>query len=373
MINISEFLIKGFILMFLFTLIVLFSSYYKYYEYFRDESIVTGEFSLSLAFITMVIFFMYIFLFLVNYDESNNNESFEPIQDQTNSNPFKNSMDSQVSSAFITNFRNSLNTASSTSPSNILTTTPNNTLTTVPNNTSTTVPYNALATTTSANNAMTTAPNNTSTTVPYNALATTTSANNAITTMPNNTSTTVPYNALATSANNAMTIESKNTITSVETNIPAYIHNNNGNMKTIKSNNRNNYNEIYPYTHQQILLTNDNQNVPALNIYTPAINIFSNNDITKSNSKKNNTPAINIFSNNDITKSNSDTISIPTQHDNNENNWKDDYTILKNTWKLPIIHPPVCVSNNNCNVCPIDSSTYPLDLLKWNDSTHITY
>ena len=57
MINISDILVKGFILIFLFTLIVFFSSYYKYYENYLIEETFNAEFAASLVFITIVIIF----------------------------------------------------------------------------------------------------------------------------------------------------------------------------------------------------------------------------------------------------------------------------------------------------------------------------
>ena len=55
------------------------------------------------------------------------------------------------------------------------------------------------------------------------------------------------------------------------------------------------------------------------------------------------------------------------------NNWAQDYSILStDKWKVPMVIPPVCINTSPCKVCPTDSSSYPINLLKWNDSRNIT-
>ena len=53
--------------------------------------------------------------------------------------------------------------------------------------------------------------------------------------------------------------------------------------------------------------------------------------------------------------------------------WSKDYIILDtNKWQVPLQRPPVCINNSPCRVCPIDSASYPLDLLQWQTSNNIT-
>jgi hypothetical protein len=55
------------------------------------------------------------------------------------------------------------------------------------------------------------------------------------------------------------------------------------------------------------------------------------------------------------------------------NDWSNSYTILNQSlWQLPMKRPPVCVASEQCSVCPTDSSTYPLNLQKWDQSRNIT-
>ena len=50
-----------------------------------------------------------------------------------------------------------------------------------------------------------------------------------------------------------------------------------------------------------------------------------------------------------------------------------DFIILDtNKWQVPLQRPPVCINNSPCRVCPIDSASYPLDLLQWQTSNNIT-
>ena len=53
--------------------------------------------------------------------------------------------------------------------------------------------------------------------------------------------------------------------------------------------------------------------------------------------------------------------------------WDNDYTILNTTkWQVPMARPPVCVSSTPCQVCPTDSSNYPVNLKSWDNSRQIT-
>ena len=58
---------------------------------------------------------------------------------------------------------------------------------------------------------------------------------------------------------------------------------------------------------------------------------------------------------------------------NISNDWSNSYTILNQSlWQLPMKRPPVCIASEPCSVCPTDSSTYPLNLQKWDQSRNIT-
>jgi hypothetical protein len=53
--------------------------------------------------------------------------------------------------------------------------------------------------------------------------------------------------------------------------------------------------------------------------------------------------------------------------------WSNDYSILSTSdWQVPLKRPPVCVTTTPCQVCPTDSSTYPLNLLHWDESRNVT-
>ena len=53
------------------------------------------------------------------------------------------------------------------------------------------------------------------------------------------------------------------------------------------------------------------------------------------------------------------------------NNWVDEYTILNtNKWTVPMRIPPLCINNNPCNVCPLDSSNYTTTK-NWNNSRYV--
>lgn len=55
------------------------------------------------------------------------------------------------------------------------------------------------------------------------------------------------------------------------------------------------------------------------------------------------------------------------------NEWANEYSILNtDKWKVPTMRPPVCINNSPCKVCPSDSSTYPVSLMKWDDSRKVS-
>jgi hypothetical protein len=55
------------------------------------------------------------------------------------------------------------------------------------------------------------------------------------------------------------------------------------------------------------------------------------------------------------------------------NEWSQDYTILNtDKWQVPVERPPLCVNTAPCNVCPMESSNYPVNLLHWKESSNIT-
>ena len=53
------------------------------------------------------------------------------------------------------------------------------------------------------------------------------------------------------------------------------------------------------------------------------------------------------------------------------NNWVDEYTILNtNKWTVPMRIPPICINNNPCTVCPLDSSNYTTTK-NWNNARYV--
>ena len=52
------------------------------------------------------------------------------------------------------------------------------------------------------------------------------------------------------------------------------------------------------------------------------------------------------------------------------NKWVDEYTLLNtNKWTVPMRIPPICVNNNLCTVCPLDSANYTTTK-NWNNSIY---
>ncbi len=66
---------------------------------------------------------------------------------------------------------------------------------------------------------------------------------------------------------------------------------------------------------------------------------------------------------------------------NNENfnkTWKNGWTkdggyVYLNTdkWQVPTKRPPICLTNSKCNVCPSNTSGYPVDLMNWHEANDI--
>jgi hypothetical protein len=55
------------------------------------------------------------------------------------------------------------------------------------------------------------------------------------------------------------------------------------------------------------------------------------------------------------------------------NKWDNTYTLLNtDKWRLPVSKPPVCVSNDNCSVCPSTTSGYPINLKEWDNARYVT-
>ena len=55
------------------------------------------------------------------------------------------------------------------------------------------------------------------------------------------------------------------------------------------------------------------------------------------------------------------------------NKWDNTYTLLNtDKWRLPTPRPPVCVSNDNCSVCPSTTSGYPINLKEWDNARYVT-
>ena len=38
---------------------------------------------------------------------------------------------------------------------------------------------------------------------------------------------------------------------------------------------------------------------------------------------------------------------------------------------MPIKRPPICLTNSKCNVCPSNTSGYPVDLMNWHEANDI--
>ena len=55
------------------------------------------------------------------------------------------------------------------------------------------------------------------------------------------------------------------------------------------------------------------------------------------------------------------------------NKWNHGYTYLStDKWSVPMVRPPVCINSSPCNVCPSNTSGYPVNLLDFDNSRKIT-
>ena len=55
------------------------------------------------------------------------------------------------------------------------------------------------------------------------------------------------------------------------------------------------------------------------------------------------------------------------------NEWDTQYSILNtDKWKVPMVKPPVCINNSPCNVYPLESSPYSVNLKHWDESRYVT-
>ena len=55
------------------------------------------------------------------------------------------------------------------------------------------------------------------------------------------------------------------------------------------------------------------------------------------------------------------------------NKWNHGYTYLNtDKWSVPMVRPPVCINNTPCNVCPSNTSGYPVNLMDFDSSRKIT-
>ena len=42
-----------------------------------------------------------------------------------------------------------------------------------------------------------------------------------------------------------------------------------------------------------------------------------------------------------------------------------------NKWRIPENHPSVCKTSSSCQICPMNTSGYPVDVKEWNSSRKI--
>ena len=55
------------------------------------------------------------------------------------------------------------------------------------------------------------------------------------------------------------------------------------------------------------------------------------------------------------------------------NKWSHGYTYLStDKWSVPMVRPPVCINTTPCNVCPSNTSGYPVNLMDFDHSRKIT-
>jgi hypothetical protein len=55
------------------------------------------------------------------------------------------------------------------------------------------------------------------------------------------------------------------------------------------------------------------------------------------------------------------------------NKWSHGYTYLNtDKWSVPMVRPPVCINTTPCNVCPSNTSGYPVNLMDFDHSRKIT-
>ena len=55
------------------------------------------------------------------------------------------------------------------------------------------------------------------------------------------------------------------------------------------------------------------------------------------------------------------------------NKWNHGYTYLStDKWSVPMVRPPVCINSSPCNVCPSNTSGYPVNLMDFDNSRKIT-
>ena len=55
------------------------------------------------------------------------------------------------------------------------------------------------------------------------------------------------------------------------------------------------------------------------------------------------------------------------------NKWNHGYTYLStDKWSVPMVRPPVCINTTPCNVCPSNTSGYPVNLMDFDNSRKIS-
>jgi hypothetical protein len=58
--------------------------------------------------------------------------------------------------------------------------------------------------------------------------------------------------------------------------------------------------------------------------------------------------------------------------DDDLSKWNNSSMLNTDKWTVPMPKPPVCVNNTPCQVCPSESSNYPVNLMLWDDSNVIS-
>jgi hypothetical protein len=75
---------------------------------------------------------------------------------------------------------------------------------------------------------------------------------------------------------------------------------------------------------------------------------------------------------NDVSPDNYTDFNTFPQYDLSKNNFEYGFSFLPpSNWYPTPPHPPVCVTNNRCPVCPVTATGLPTDLKEWNSSRRI--